>query len=75
MNSNRLIEMVAFHEKEHSKNHKIAIDSITIIRNGYMVADIYLNPLYPKDTEHIIHSFIDVGSSKDPFTRLLPQMP
>ncbi len=56
MNSNRLIEMVQFYEKEHSKNENIAIDSITIIRNGYVIADIYLNPLYPKDTEHIIHS-------------------
>ena len=56
MNSNNLIEMVEFYEKEHSKTENIAIDSITIIRNGYVVADIYLNPLYPKDTEHIIRS-------------------
>jgi len=56
MNSNKLIEMVQFYKKEHSKNENIAIDSITIIRNGYVIADIYLNPLYPKDTEHIIHS-------------------
>jgi CubicO group peptidase (beta-lactamase class C family) len=56
MNSNRLIEMVQFYEKEHSKNANITIDSVTIIRNGYVVADIYFNPLYPKDTAHIIHS-------------------
>ncbi|NQU81961.1 MAG: serine hydrolase [Bacteroidetes bacterium] len=56
MNSNRLNEMVDFYEKEHAKNENIAIDSVTIIRNGYVVADIYLNPLYPKDKGHIIHS-------------------
>jgi len=40
MNSNELIEMVQFYEKEHSKNENIAIDSVTIIRNGYVVVDI-----------------------------------
>lgn len=56
MNTNKFIEMVQFYEKEHAKNENITIDSVTIIRNGYVVADIYFNPLYPKDTEHIIHS-------------------
>lgn len=40
MNSNGLIEMLQFYEKEHAKNENIAIDSITIIRNGYVVVDI-----------------------------------
>jgi len=56
MDSANLLEMVQFYEKEHAKNENITIDSVTIIRNGYVVADIYFNPLYPKDTEHIIHS-------------------
>lgn len=34
---------------------KYSIDSITIIRNGYMVMDAYFFP-FKKDTKHIIHS-------------------
>lgn len=56
MDSAKLIELVKYYEKQHSKNEKIAIDSITIIRNGYIVADLYFNPLFPKDTKHIINS-------------------
>lgn len=32
------------------------IDSITVVRNGYIVADLYFNPLYPENSPHIIHS-------------------
>ena len=56
MDSAKLLEMVEFYREERSENEKISIDSITIVRNGYIVADIYLNPLFPKDTKHIIHS-------------------
>jgi len=56
MDSAKLLEMVKFYEEQRLKNQKISIDSITIVRNGYIVADIYLNPLFPKDTKHIIHS-------------------
>ena len=56
MDSAKLLEMVEFYEEERSENEKISIDSITIVRNGYIVADIYLNPFFPKDTKHIIHS-------------------
>ncbi|MCK5601279.1 serine hydrolase, partial [Candidatus Pacearchaeota archaeon] len=48
--------MIEFYEKERSENEDIMIESITIVRNGYIVADIYLNPLFPKDAKHIIHS-------------------
>lgn len=56
MDSAKLLEMVEFYEKQHLKSEKISIDSITIVRNGYIVADIYLNPLFPKNTKHMIHS-------------------
>jgi len=56
MDSARLLKMVEYYKTQHQKNEKISIDSITIVRNGYMVADIYLNPLFSKDTKHIIHS-------------------
>jgi CubicO group peptidase (beta-lactamase class C family) len=56
MDSTKLLEMLEFYEKQRLKNEKVSIDSITIVRNGYMVADIYLNPLFPKDTKHILHS-------------------
>jgi CubicO group peptidase (beta-lactamase class C family) len=56
MDSEKLVEMLAFYEEQSAEDSEIAIDSISIVRNGYLVADIYLNPLYPKDTKHIIHS-------------------
>ncbi len=56
MDSTNLLEMAEFYEEKHSKNENIVIDSITIVRNGYIIADIYLNPLFPTDTKHIIHS-------------------
>ena len=56
MDSAKLLEMVEFYKEQRLKKEKKSIDSITIVRNGYIVADIYLNPLFPKDTKHIIHS-------------------
>ncbi len=56
MDSEKLVAMVEFYKQKHSKNKNISIDSITIIRNEVIVADIYLNPLFPEDTPHIIHS-------------------
>ena len=56
MDSAKLVEMVQVYEKNHAKDPTNSIDSITIIRNGYIVADIYLDPLYPQDTQHVLHS-------------------
>ena len=56
MDSSKLVEMLKFYQEKHANNEKIAIDSITIIRNAHIVADIYFNPFFPKDTQHIIHS-------------------
>ncbi len=56
MDSVKLIEMLDFYEAQHSEDPTISIDSISIVRNGFLVADIYLNPLFPKDTPHVIHS-------------------
>lgn len=56
MDSAKLLEVVKFYKEQRLNNEKISIDSVTIVRNGYIVADIYLNPLFPKDTQHILHS-------------------
>ena len=56
MDSARLLEIIEFHEAAHAKDPGVAIDSIAIIRNGYLVADLYFNPLFPKGSTHVIHS-------------------
>jgi len=56
MDSAKLLEMLDYYEEQSAKGPEFDIDSITIIRNGYIVADLYFDPLYPKDTKHIIHS-------------------
>ena len=56
MDSAKLVEMVKTYQAEHAEDSANSIDSITIIRNGYIVADIYFDPLYPPDTQHVLHS-------------------
>ena len=50
MQSGMLADML-----ENVKEKGYAIESITIIRNGYIVTDAYFYP-FEKDTKHIIHS-------------------
>ena len=50
MQSGTLADMLA-----NIKEEGYAIESITIIRNGYIVTDAYFYP-FTKDTKHIIHS-------------------
>lgn len=50
MKSQMLAEMM-----EHIKENSFNIDSILIVRNGYMVLDAYFYP-YSKGQKHIIHS-------------------
>mgnify|MGYP001084773715 CR=1 FL=1 len=56
MDSERLLEMVATYQEQSAEDPAFDIDSITIIRNGYLVADLYFDPLFPKDTLHVLHS-------------------
>ena len=56
MDSAKLVEMVEFYHEKQAENKLVRIDSMTVIRNGYLVADLYFNPLFPRDTPHIIHS-------------------
>lgn len=56
MDSEKLLEMLAYYEKQSAEDPEFDIDSITIVRDGYIVADLYFDPLYPEDTPHIIHS-------------------
>jgi CubicO group peptidase (beta-lactamase class C family) len=50
MHSEKLNSML-----EETLRKKHSIDSITIVRNGYMVLDAYFYP-FKKDTKHIVHS-------------------
>jgi len=50
MHSGMLADML-----ENVRENAYAIESITIIRNGYMVVDAYFYP-FAKDKKHIIHS-------------------
>ncbi len=50
LRSQRLAEMM-----EHVKKNNLSIDSILIVRNGYLVLDAYFYP-YSKGQKHIIHS-------------------
>ncbi|UCE54304.1 MAG: serine hydrolase [Desulfobacterales bacterium] len=50
MRSQRLVEMM-----EHVKTYNFSIDSILIVRNGYVVLDAYFYP-FLKGQKHIIHS-------------------
>lgn len=56
MDSEMLLGIVDFCKAAQAKDPGTAVDSVSIIRHGYLVADIYFNPLFPKDTPHIIHS-------------------
>ena len=56
MDSEKLLEMLAYYEEQSAEDPEFDIDSITIVRNGYIVADLYFDPLYPEDTLHVIHS-------------------
>ena len=56
MISTKLLGVHDFYQKAHKKNPGNSIDSIAVYRNGYLVADYYFNPLFPRDTMHIIHS-------------------
>ena len=50
MNSEKLSDMLAFIQRD-----RLNIDSVTIIRNGYMVVDATFFP-FPPESRHIIHS-------------------
>jgi len=56
MNSETLLDMMAFYEKSAADNPELYIDSMTVIRNGYIVAEFYNNPLFLRDELHVIHS-------------------
>ena len=56
MSSETLVEMMAFYEESRTEDDGLYIDSMTVIRNGYIVADFYNNPLYPRDEVHVLHS-------------------
>ena len=56
MDSKKLVQIANFHNKAHTRNPDVSIDSISINRNGFNVANFVFNPLYSKDQLHVIHS-------------------
>ena len=56
MDSEKLLEIHDYYGEQHEKIEGNSIDSIFVYRNGYLVADYYFNPLYPRETPHVIHS-------------------
>lgn len=56
MNSVMLLEMVEHYQQAAAENPELFIDSMTVIRNGHIVAEIYPNPNYLRDHLHVIHS-------------------
>lgn len=56
MDSEKLLELHEYYARQHEKIDGNSIDSISIYRNGYLVADYYFNPLFPRDEPHVIHS-------------------
>jgi len=56
MNSETLLAMAAYAEAQAAADPDVFLDSVTFIRNGYIVAEIYPNPNYPRDELHVIHS-------------------
>jgi CubicO group peptidase (beta-lactamase class C family) len=88
MDSGKLAELPAFYAKKHKASPDFDIDAISVYRNGCLVADYYFNPLYPRDTQHVIHSVtksimsavigiaIDQGSIDsvdEPFVNFFPE--
>ena len=48
--------MQAFYQDSAVLDPELYIDSMTIIRNGYIVAEFYNNPFFQRDQLHVIHS-------------------
>ncbi|MBI9045483.1 MAG: serine hydrolase [Anaerolineaceae bacterium] len=56
MDSVKLAELQPYVMQKNEKSEEFGLDALSIYRNGYLVADFYFNPLYPRDNPHIIHS-------------------
>jgi len=78
MSSAQLVDMM-----EALQAKGIVLDSLTIVRNGHMVADLYPNPMFPHGRPHVINSCaksvmsilvgiaIDRGAISGPEARLI----
>lgn len=56
MSSSKLVELAGTADARAGSDPEFFIDSMTVIRNGTIVAEIYPNPHYPPDALHVIHS-------------------
>ena len=51
IDSNQLAEMITYVKKQDK-----GLESITIIRNWFLISDAYFNPLYKPNRKHAIYS-------------------
>lgn len=56
MSSRKLLELADAASRMASETPEFFLDSMTVVRNGTIVAEIYPNSHYPPDTPHVIHS-------------------
>lgn len=56
MRSEKLLEMLEAYRKAAREDPELYIDSLTVIRNGTLVADFYGNPRFPRGELHVLHS-------------------
>jgi len=56
MNSDTLLRMIDSYKEAAVNDPQLYIDSMTVVRNGYIVAEFYNNPLFKNNDMHVIHS-------------------
>jgi CubicO group peptidase (beta-lactamase class C family) len=56
MSSETLLAMAEHVKDKAASDPEFFLDSITVIRNGHIVAEVYPNPNYPPDRLHVLHS-------------------
>ena len=56
MSSQSLLEMAVYVRERAISDPEFYVDSMTVIRNGTIVAEFYPNPNFPPNTLHVIHS-------------------
>lgn len=55
--ASRTLLAMTDHVKAKAASHRdVFLDSMTVIRNGHIVAEVYPNPNYPPDRLHVLHS-------------------
>ncbi len=56
MSSKTLLDLFEYCKTQAVRDPEFYLDSVTVIRNGYVVAEFYPNPNYSRGEMHVIHS-------------------